>query len=103
MFDRPIDDKAILERAEKAHKHICELAKSGARKWRMTIPVQPDDSDILLGDVCRDVKWLMARLEKSESELRRLKGLNMIYAYTNDASNAFKRGEIPELAEGVEV
>lgn len=62
----------IKARRNSAYRHICELAGNFTRKWRMTIPVQPDDSDVLLGDVCRDVTRLLAErdtLQKRVGEL----------------------------------
>lgn len=40
--------KSAKERADNAHEHICKLAKDGAKSWRLSIPVQDDDSDVLL-------------------------------------------------------
>lgn len=50
---KPLEDlleiaKSAKERADNAHEHICKLAKDGAKSWRLSIPVQDDDSDVLL-------------------------------------------------------
>jgi hypothetical protein len=49
-----------------------------------------------------NVHW-EPKAREAEAELKRLKGLLMVYGYCNDAQNAFNRGEVAELADGVEV
>lgn len=51
------------ERWEAAHKMICDICY-GVRRWKMTIPPQPSDSDVLLSDLLRDAKNRIAELEQ---------------------------------------
>jgi hypothetical protein len=55
----------IAARVEQAHGVVSRMC---ARKdWRMTIPVQDDDSDIVLSDVLNQVPLLLARIKELES------------------------------------
>jgi hypothetical protein len=45
----PIPSDELLRRARAIIKRMC----NGDHRWVMTIPVQDDDSDIVLGEVCR--------------------------------------------------
>lgn len=65
--------KAALEfDVTKAHREICDLAASGAReRWRMSIPVRADDSDMLLQEpldhMARTHALVMAMVECMEA------------------------------------
>jgi chromosome segregation ATPase len=56
----------LLKRADAAMERVGDLA-SGKRKWRMCVPVQADDDDVLLTTTIRD---LAARVRELEAELR---------------------------------
>lgn len=49
-------------RAVAAWQHIFDLCK-GRRDWRMCIPPDPDDSDIVLGAALHDLDALIEALE----------------------------------------
>ncbi len=78
----------IEARAAKACKHISELAAEGDRKWRMCVPPQADDSDMLLTrvtedarELCAEVHRLTAALAAAEAREARLREGLEIYAY----------------------
>jgi hypothetical protein len=45
----PISTEELLRRARAINKRMC----SGDHRWVMTVPVQDDDSDIVMGEVCK--------------------------------------------------
>lgn len=52
---------AILERREKAANEVARLCQHPG-KWRMSIPVEGDDSDILLSESLMDISHLAEAL-----------------------------------------
>jgi hypothetical protein len=50
---------AIEARRDMAVQHISDICHR-RRRWTMTIPRRDDDRDSLFGDLCRDVKTLLA-------------------------------------------
>ena len=71
MSETPNEEQLaeIEAHTKAAHRHICEIAKTGTKAWRMTIPVQPDDSDIMLGDVCRNVQFFIDATRQLQQQL----------------------------------
>lgn len=64
---------AIRARAEAAAEHVGRLA-SGEDRWKMNVPVQDDDSDVLLMTVAdKDVPWLLAEVEALRSTIARVR------------------------------
>jgi hypothetical protein len=53
-----------------AHKHICELAKDGAKSWRLCVPVQQDDSDMILQNALDVADKRIQQLEDDNKRLR---------------------------------
>lgn len=73
----------IRERAELAHREICDLA-SGKRKWRMCVPVQKDDSDMTLQAPLDDIPKLIKAVEILSTALRQIapqKGIVSVAGY----------------------
>lgn len=56
-----LDLKAIKARNEKAHHEVSALCHG--KRFRMCIPVQPDDSDIVLSEALRDSERMIEALE----------------------------------------
>lgn len=52
--------KAKLAKARSLVAAICQ----GDHKWRMSVPVQADDSDMVLCDTFNDTDWLIAEVER---------------------------------------
>ena len=50
----PRIDGDLKSRIAAARAHVYELARFGAEKWRMRIPAQADDSDLLLATALDD-------------------------------------------------
>jgi hypothetical protein len=85
MTDNPIltaeQVAEIRKSADEAFRHVCDLA-AGRKKWRMCVPVNPDDSDVVLGKstgtdipaLCDTVDTLRARVAELErdAEIARL-------------------------------
>lgn len=69
----------IRERADKAHREICDVA-SGKRQWEMCVPVQPTDSDMTLqaslDDLARLAKIVEAAGELAEAVVNMSKAVN---------------------------
>lgn len=42
-----------LELIELSRKTLSELCKSGAKSFKMTIPVENDDTDVILGELIK--------------------------------------------------
>lgn len=85
--------KNILEQKEKARQHICDLA-SGKKKFTMSVPVQDDDSDLLLTSTLDYIDELIERLQNSIGVMNSVQ--NIIRPYTkgdstlsNDLRNAW--------------
>ena len=68
----PEENQHIRRRAEAALKVVYELAATGGEAWRMSIPAQAQDTDLLLGSVCESVPALIDALEAAESRTARL-------------------------------
>lgn len=68
------DRKAkIREHAQKTDTAICDAA-ANARRFRMSIPPQPDDTDMLVTALCReDVPWLLEQLDQVQAREKRLR------------------------------
>lgn len=60
--------EAIRAREEAAHAALSALCHGG--KFTMTIPVQPDDTDILIGNSLRDILHLLEQLAVAEQRIR---------------------------------
>lgn len=62
---RDPDLRAALQALEqligRAHKEACRVSASGGR-WRMSIPPQPDDPDVVICDALRDAEDRIAVL-----------------------------------------
>ena len=61
-----------LERAEKAHKHLCEICKN-PKAFTMCIPVHKNDSDMILQAPIDDVEELARRLKRACEMLKALR------------------------------
>lgn len=60
----------VKERSVEADRHVCEIAEHGDKRWRMSIPPQPDDSDMLLVELTRmDVPRLVAMVDKMRAAI----------------------------------
>lgn len=63
-----------LQRAvDAAHREISALCHG--KQWRMCIPVDPSDSDIVICDALRALKSRVAALEAENARLRKNHGL----------------------------
>lgn len=62
-------DRYLLARIEVARQHCYDI-NAGRKKWRMSVPAQDDDSDILLDDVldacAKRITELLAAEEQSK-------------------------------------
>ena len=89
----------ISRRCDYAYRHICVLA-GDCNKWRMSIPVQQDDSDILLGDVCRDVTRLIAERKAMQERIAMFEdendALGRLAGMLESALN-YSKGRVAEL------
>jgi len=60
-----------------AHAHVCDLA-SGRLKWRMSIPVEKADSDLILCDALEEASRLLASaarlLQQQQEQLTKNEG-----------------------------
>lgn len=63
---------AIRARAEAALTAICAVAARGDRAFRMSIPPQEDDTDMLVFGVCDDVRALVAEVKRRRAEAERI-------------------------------
>lgn len=64
----------VEKRAEAADELVC-LLSSGERKWTMTVPPQPDDSDMHLIDCVReDIPKLLTIIRAQQEALEKIKG-----------------------------
>jgi hypothetical protein len=65
---------SFKERAERAHREICELAAFGGReRWRMSIPVDYQrDSDMVLQAPLDDISRLLKAVVRMENALERV-------------------------------
>ncbi len=52
----------IRDRQQAAHDWISDLC-TGKRRWRMRVPVDPMDSDIVLSEAIKDAERLLAAVE----------------------------------------
>jgi hypothetical protein len=71
-----ISDETLAElpgKVELAHKEICDLA-AGKKKWTMCIPVEPDDSDMVLQAPLDDIPALLTLVREQRDELEILRG-----------------------------
>jgi hypothetical protein len=64
----PLDLTAIRDRIKRAYTEVGEVASQGAhRRWRMSIPAQPDrDSDLIISAALDDAEKLTAELERHQ-------------------------------------
>lgn len=59
------DLQAIRDRREKAREELAEVCRLGPRqRFRMSIPVQPDDTDVLISGVLSDQLILLRELAR---------------------------------------
>jgi len=68
MSEEPIGLDAIVARRERAMQELGDIC-AGRRRWTMCVPVQPDDSDILLAASLRDVLTLVAHIKELRARL----------------------------------
>jgi hypothetical protein len=74
----------ILERAKAGRKQIAKVA-SDPQKFRMTIPPQPYDTDMLIVGICRDdIPALVAHIEAQAQQIRDLEAAS---AWTHRDNN----------------
>lgn len=57
--------KEIKIRLDRAHREICDLAQ-GKKKWNMTIPPEPTDSDMILQAPLDDLTRLIQTYEATK-------------------------------------
>lgn len=69
------DYDAIKAALEKAHTEVGEICRrTGAGRWRMSIPAQPDrDSDLIISDALRHADELLAEVKRLRKENARLR------------------------------
>jgi len=68
MSDQTIAE--ILERARSAFDAICQVASEGDRAFRMSVPVQPGDTDMLVGRLANeDVPALVTEIRRLQANL----------------------------------
>lgn len=60
-----------VDNVEQAREHAALLAKTGGKSWRMCVPVQPDDSDMLFVGLCESHEWQRARIVALEAQVKR--------------------------------
>lgn len=56
--------KEIEDHITAARQEVYDLAHG--KQWRMCIPVQHGDSDIVFGVLIDDIQWLVSQLRKGE-------------------------------------
>lgn len=83
----------IAQRVKAAHREICDLA-SGKRRWTMCVPVQQDDSDMILQAPLDDLSYLLKLVASLESEVEFLREAAKFYAKPESIE--------PHLTEGKE-
>ena len=66
---KAMDDKTLIALAEKT---IIDLAKTGGRSHRMTVPPQIDDTDMLLSELVDRFGKALKRIENLEKTSERL-------------------------------
>ena len=64
-----MDDKTLIALVEKT---ITDLAKTGGRSHRMTVPPQIDDTDMLLSELVERYKNALKKIEKLEKSSEQL-------------------------------
>lgn len=62
--ERDTSAEAIRQRHELARKALSDLCKDPQRNFRMTIPVQDDDTDILISESLRDIPLMLEKLKE---------------------------------------
>lgn len=63
----PHDLNRCHERYEKAAAEVGELCKG--KRWQMSVPVQDDDSDIVISNALCLIPTLMTEIERLRTEL----------------------------------
>jgi hypothetical protein len=59
---------AIRAQLEAAHKEVSRVCREGgSHAWRMTIPVQPTDSDVIIGGALRSAKAFLDALATAQA------------------------------------
>lgn len=73
-LDCPLDDETLIEAVMTMN---AELARTGAKTWRMHIPVDLSrDSDILIAEIARRFRDTRATLAKYRKALEEIKAQN---------------------------
>lgn len=65
----------LRKRADKALDHIGRLC-TGEDRWKMTVPPEDDDSDMLLTAVAGGLKECLDRLERAEAAIERVRAVH---------------------------
>ena len=83
------------ELLEKAWVYIKNVSAKGQREWRMSIPVNEYDADMIFGEVCRRLKNSQGLLEALEQLLEAIE--------REVAPNAFENAQMAiKKAKGIE-
>lgn len=69
--EQEFDVAAARHQAEEARQWVVDLA-AGRRKWRMCIPVQPDDTDVVLIKLYKNMLAALTRIEELEAAVDHL-------------------------------
>jgi hypothetical protein len=62
----PLNPDALRADLAKARALVSALCQEGEKHWRMCVPVQDDDSDVLLSRIFRHTEDLLAALREQE-------------------------------------
>lgn len=91
----------LLKRVNTAMERVGDLA-SGKRKWRMCVPVQADDDDVLLTTTIRDLAARVRELEADNKRLSKLvssQGIRLMDAEEAEDDNARLRALLREARD----
>lgn len=72
MCEQSFDKQVIETRLKAARQMVADLCKRrgepGSRDWIMSIPVQQDDPDVVIGDSLSDVRTCLNEIDRLECE-----------------------------------